>query len=147
MNSNFLNLSAALSALCLLAGVGCSRSQHPVERADVIGFVTLDGEPVEQASVSLSPCSFAGQGTVVGMVSDGLFEFSGTKGPSPGAYEVILRPEEPDEEYVLTQIQERKGRPLKARDSFLKAVQRKGPVIVNVSTDTTNEFEIELTSR
>lgn len=129
----------------LIICVGCGQSR--VERAEVLGIVMLDGNPVEQAAVYFSP-RIPGQGdSISGTVADGVFSFSSDNGPKPGSYEVILKPVEPDAEDVLAQVQQRKSQLLSERNKFLQAVQRKGPVVVEVTNDLTNEIAIELTTR
>lgn len=145
MNSKLRSIRWALPAALLVVCAGCGASHG--QRPEVLGFVLLDGNPVEQAAVFLSP-RVPGQGdSISGTVADGVFSFSSVNGPKPGSYEVILQPVEPDAEDVLSQVRQRKSQLLAERNRFLQAVQRKGPVVVEVTSDLINEIAIELTSR
>ena len=147
MNSKHRTGILALLVLLVVLAAGCSRSTP--EQGEIFGFVTLDGQPVAQAAVVLAPRSDRNAEEISGSVTDGVFEFAGPKGPAPGSYEVILKPEDPDAEQILAELQarKRKSQSLEARNSFLKAVQKKGPVVVEVTTDLSHEIEISLTSR
>lgn len=138
--------------MCLLtmALAGCGTAA--VERVEVVGEVTLDGDPVEQAHVYLTAKvpHAAGKsfvGTYAAMVLDGTFEFPLQAGPPPGEYELIVMPVEPDSEEVFTQVQSREPGLLAERNRLQAAANRKGPIRVELTSDDVNELTIELTTR
>lgn len=137
-----------IRGVLLLLPVVCSGCSGPiVERTDVIGWVTLDGHPVEEAHVYLVSTAQGPESTVTGDVVDGMFEVGGRKGPPPGKYQVILHPIEPDPEELLLQVPSRRNRPLRDRHKLLAALARRGLIQVDLSLDILNEITIELTSR
>ena len=82
-----LNVLASLAA-CLLAGVsGCGGDA--IDRLAVSGEVTLDGRPLDDASITLVPI---GPGPSAGAeISAGNFTIERSVGPSPGKYRVEIR--------------------------------------------------------
>ena len=75
-------------AACLLAVVsGCGGDA--IDRLAVSGEVTLDGQPLDDASITLVP---VGQGPSAGAeISEGSFAIERSVGPSPGKYRVEIR--------------------------------------------------------
>ena len=82
-----LGVLASLAA-CLLAGVsGCGGDA--IDRVAISGEVTLDGGPLDDASITLVP---VGQGPSAGAeISEGSFAIERSVGPSPGKYRVEIR--------------------------------------------------------
>ena len=82
-----LGVLASLAA-CLLAGVsGCGGDT--IDRVAVSGEVTLDGQPLDDASITLVPI---GPGPSAGAeISKGSFTIERSVGPSPGKYRVEIR--------------------------------------------------------
>lgn len=126
--------------------VGCVQR---VPQAEVFGEVTLDGEPVAEAQVYLSPKASAKRdvGVFSASVFDGTFEIPLKEGPPPGEYEVFLQPVDEDAEELAEQLMQRKGRALAEREQFRAAVARKGPIRVELAADEVNEISIQLTTR
>jgi hypothetical protein len=142
--------TAVLMGWCCSLLPGCGGAELP--RTEVLGEVTLDGDPVGEAQVYLTVKSPAfGDKTLPATFSaavvDGSFEFESQQGPPPGEYEVVLKPVEPDAEEAFEELRKRSGSLLADRNKFLNAVQRKGPIRVELSADEVNELSIELTSR
>jgi len=75
-------------AVCLLAGVsGCGGDA--IDRLAISGEVTLDGGPLDDASITLVP---VGPGPSAGAeISEGRFAIERSAGPSPGTYRVEIR--------------------------------------------------------
>lgn len=75
-------------AVCLLAGIsGCGGDA--IDRLAVSGEVTLDGQPLDDASITLVPI---GSGPSAGAeISAGSFAIERSVGPSPGKYRVEIR--------------------------------------------------------
>lgn len=138
-----LTSSVVLFVLC----AGCSQG---VPRAEVIGAVTLNGDPVLDAQVYLSPKSGAAkpQGTYSAAVVAGTFEFIGEQGPPPGDYEIFVQPlEEEEAEDVFERVKEGKRKALFSRDQLLSAIARQGTIQIELLADEVHEVSIELTTR
>ncbi len=149
MNSKSL-LTVGLMGVCFALLTGCGGTQAP--RTEVLGEVTLDGDPVGEAQVYLTVKSstFGDKSmpaTFSAAVVDGSFQFASQQGPPPGEYEVVLKPMEPDAEEAFEELRKRSGSLIADRNKFLNAVQRKGPIRIELSADEVNELSIELTSR
>lgn len=146
MNSNLRIPLGCMTLVWIAMVAGCGTSDP---RAEVIGELTLNGDPVEQAQVYLSAKSSDrnATNTFSASVVDGTFEFSKIQGPPPGEYEVFIQPVEDDPEEILERVMEKKGTGLADRNQFLSAVARKGPIRIDLLADEINEVSIQLTTR
>ena len=135
--------------LLLPVAIGCGGQETP--HVEVIGEVTLDGEPVPQAQVYLTPSLSAAatpsDGTYAAAVTDGLFELPLQSGPPPGEYEVYVKPVEPDAEEVLQQARTKQTGLLAERKQLLNAIAKQGPIRVELVENELNDLIIELTRR
>jgi hypothetical protein len=69
--------------------IGCA--DDGLDRAEVHGQVTVDGQPIEQGSISLVPQPGT-EGPAVGTaIEDGTYAFDHSDGPLPGSYRVEIR--------------------------------------------------------
>ncbi len=83
-------LSTATALVLLFAAFGCGGKNSPV---NVEGIVTLDGEPLEGATVVFSPIKEGGQIASALTNSDGTFQLTTgkeSKGALPGEYKVLV---------------------------------------------------------
>lgn len=147
MNSNSCSNTGWRYGVLTALWLGCGGATSP--HAELLGEVSLDGRPIEEAIVYLSKKvpdrkSIA---TYEAFVVDGEFEFSSHQAPPPGDYEVILKPVEEDSEEMFERIREKKRNGLIERDQFLAAVARRGTIRVSLSADDTNLITIDLTSK
>ena len=118
---------------------GCSRSDS---RQSLSGVVTLDGKPLEDATISFQPVP-GNPGTTSGAATnnDGGFSISADKGLKPGKYTVTI------------QKWKGTGRTFRERHTG-KSVEITAPVEfkeagkleVTVAADRVNHFEFRLTS-
>jgi hypothetical protein len=144
-----VNSNSLLKFCCLtLLAAGCGRS---TEQAQVVGNITWDGVPVENARIYLStkaPPSKKSKApaTFTAAVVDGSFQFQRPL-PPPGEYVVTVQPVDLDVEELLETLKDKQGNPIKDRDRLLAAVAKKGPIHVELTAGDVNELEIELTSR
>lgn len=141
---------------CLIFGLvaaalsGCGGATVPC--TEVIGEVTLDGEPVGEAQVYLTlksaqPREKGRSATFTAAVIDGSFLFDQLSGPPPGEYEVVVKPVEPDADEVMAELLARKDTLIRDRNTFLTAASRNGPIRVELTGGDTHEMVIELTTR
>lgn len=140
-------VSALASGLLLTFFLaGCAQR---VPQTEVVGEVTLDGEPVAVAQVYLSPNGDAlkSPGVFSASIVDGAFEIPQVEGPPPGEYDVFIQPVDEDAEDIAEQLMRKKGRALAEREQFRAAVARKGRIRVELAADEVNEVSIQLTTR
>jgi len=100
MNPGRICLGVVL--LSFLAAPGCSGSGNPVK---VEGIVTLDGKPLPDAGISLTPEDGHGPPASGMSGADGTFRlttFSSGDGAFPGTYKVIVSLGEPENEGAKT---------------------------------------------
>lgn len=95
------NHSYFILILCcsVLSFVGCTKEKN-VERTQVEGMVTLNGNPVEQGVITFIP---AGKGASAGAnIESGKFVIPKQKGPSPGDYRVEIDSSIPTGKQILS---------------------------------------------
>jgi hypothetical protein len=76
-----------VSAICLLALIGCSRSSG---RQGIEGVVTLDGKPLETGSITFVPQPGTKGPTAGGTISQGRFAVSPAGGTFAGTFRVEI---------------------------------------------------------
>lgn len=90
---------ASRQTLCLAAfatfAAGCGGVDDPLDRQPVSGKVTLDGQPLDQGSISFTPAAGAESGGVPNpgattAISAGAYELTSDNGPPPGHYTVRI---------------------------------------------------------
>lgn len=144
-----MNSKSLLKFCCsMLLATGCGSS---AEQVQVVGNITWDGMPVDNAQIYLSTKEHAPKKskmptTFIAAVVDGSFQFERPL-PPPGEYVVTVQTVEPDVEEVLETLKDRQSNPIKDRDRLLAAAARKGPIHIELMAGELNEVEIELTSR
>lgn len=78
---------------------GCGKQQSTVERIQVEGKVTLDGNPIEKGVITFIP---AGKGATAGAeIKSGQFKIPQDQGPSPGEYRVEIDSSVPTGKKIL----------------------------------------------
>ena len=129
-------LLIAFAGIALLIN-GCGPSGP--ERFAVRGAVTLDGRPVENASVIFKP---QGQGFVAAAVIEhGQYQFSAADGPSQGAYQIQINPNEIEiEEVEAAKLPRANDRPL------IPLIFQQGKLTATVTGDPDQVLDFALTS-
>jgi predicted small lipoprotein YifL len=132
-----LTLSIAAGVVTL---VGCGETGP--ERLPLSGTVTLDGQPVDDATIVLTPRE---QGkAAAALIVDGAFTFTPESGPTPGTHDVRINPNEAEFEEVSADASEiadsspSKGIP--------PAYQQNGTLTAEVSGDPAQTLSFELSS-
>jgi hypothetical protein len=134
------SLAAALS----LAVAGCGGSDGPPRHA-ASGRVTLDGTPLDDASIVFEP---QGEGGLVASAAivDGRFQWTEENGPAAGDYHVRVNPDAVEESEALAIVQQKKRQSIE-KVQVPARYQRPGALSATVSPDGPNEFEFPLKSR
>jgi len=143
-------------ALIAIGSIGCESEQndgHP-PRANVAGMVTLNGTPVEGATVRLYPKASDGKGATGRTLADGKFQlttFNPGDGVLPGDYVVTVSKTEVEE--VMSEEEKLKmqemGRPIpKAKKTELLPKETTNPktsdLSISVTLDGENKLDIAL---
>lgn len=121
-----------------LGALGCSPSEP---RFELNGQITLDGIPLENATLILTP---KGKGQVVAAsVTQGVFSVPQTLGPTPGDYFVRINPldghDDPESFVAHTKAGKKKQR-------IPKIYQSDGKLVVSVTGTPGETFLLELFS-
>jgi hypothetical protein len=120
-------LITLLIAFFLCGGAGCGATKKPVK---VQGIVTLDGRPVDGATVSFMPLEEGGRNATGLTGSDGVFNLTTDNtgdGAVPGSYKVVISKTPPIEETRAVSVSDPKSMQ-KAYGAFLKQQQKQtGP--------------------
>ena len=81
-------VAPVVTAIITLSTIGCGSADTGVQRVEVEGIITVDGEPLPSASISFRP---VGDGpSSGGAVKYGMFRIDDSRGPSPGTYTVTV---------------------------------------------------------
>lgn len=146
MSSDPLLSTLACGLMLATTLAGCAQRAPQTE---VVGEVTLDGDPVAVAQIHLSPkgVTSTGAGVFSASIVDGAFEIPQAEGPPPGEYELFIQPVDEDAEEIAEQLMRKKGWALAEREQFRAAVARKGPIRIELAADELNEVSIQLTTR
>lgn len=86
-------LGVALAAAVLVVATGCGGgSADELDRQNVYGKVTLDGEPLAKGIISFDPDEGSvGTAPAGGVITDGSYNIERANGPTPGNYRVSIR--------------------------------------------------------
>lgn len=126
------------TSVILLSGCG-----DAIQRVGVSGQVTLDGQPLEQGSITLLPLQ--GGPSAGGKIVDGSFEIDKQAGPSPGDYRVEIVSYQstgrtiPDPDVPGEMIEE-------TRQMLPARYNHSSELEASVRGDEENEFRFELNS-
>ncbi|WP_283432625.1 carboxypeptidase regulatory-like domain-containing protein [Neorhodopirellula lusitana] len=123
--------------------IGCGPNE-PLERFSVTGEVTLDRKPVTSAMIRF--IAEERSGDVVGVVTAGNFRIDQERGLTPGQYDVVVLPENPELAQAMQAIQSGDRDPLKSRTIPVR-YQQAGLLHATVDPDTDNHYRFELTTR
>lgn len=134
-------LATFVVAVAAAIVVGCA---DPGPRRHAIrGEVTLDGEPVDDATIVLTP---DGEGlAAIAEIEDGEFRFSEESGPTSGEFGVRINPNEAEMEAVEDdpdQLAESAD-----RQRIPAVYQRTGALTATISGDETQLLRFELSSQ
>lgn len=99
----------SLFAFCLLS-TGCQKEQGLKGLSKIKGKLTLKGEPVEGASIALSPVASGGEARAAGAITDAKGEFiiqtlQANDGAFPGEYLISVRKMVVDQTYTEEEVQ------------------------------------------
>jgi hypothetical protein len=104
--------------LAIGAGLWASGLFGGSTKFEVLGKVTIDGQPMEQGSILLVP-TVANTGTATGgTISHGNYLLTGRQAPAPGEYKVEIRATKKSGKMV----QKARGRPGELMDEMVEAV-------------------------
>jgi hypothetical protein len=137
-------LGALLAAAALgVPGPGCDGGGE-TGRVAVSGLVTLDGQPLDDASITLLPLS--GGPTVGGKVGEGEFRIDRAEGPTPGPYLVEVHAIRPTGRVV--ENPDLHGETIEeTRDIIPEQFNRGGAPRIEVAAGGENHFDIPIASR
>jgi hypothetical protein len=111
-------LGIIVGLLVIGAGFWASGLLGGSTKHEVLGKVTLDGQPMEQGSILLVPTD-ANTGTATGgTISHGKYLLTGRQAPAPGEYKVEIRATKKSGKMV----QKARGRPGELMDEMVEAV-------------------------
>lgn len=126
-------LTVIVMLICL---AGCGGPEHP-EVGRVSGVVTLDGQPLAEATVMFQPTE--GRASIATTDSAGkysLIYLDGVPGAKLGAHKAIIRTEIPGED----------GQPPIAKEKLPKKYHEQTELVADVKPGS-NTFNFELTSQ
>lgn len=122
---------------CLITGCG-PQGPQPVALS---GNVTLDGKPVENATIILTP-KRTGRAAAASIVR-GKYSFTETDGPLPGEFDVRINPNEGEiEEIAPAEVSQANRRP-----RIPRVYQLPGKLTASVSQQTQGQLDFQLSSR
>lgn len=131
-----IGLSAGMLILC-----GCSNSQD--QRYAVSGKVTLDGQPVQDATIIFTP---KGEGlAAAASIVDGSFSLTEENGPTQGEFGVRINPKEAE----MEELESDPPQPIRnsRRLRIPKVYQRDGKLTATVSDQADQSLTFELFSQ
>lgn len=128
-------------SLCLF--VGC-RSEPAEPQFSVRGTVTLDGKPLNQASLRFVPKD--GERGAVASVDRGHFSLAETGGPTAGNFDIVIGPVELEFDQAMTAITAGQRDPLGTR-TVPDRYQKPGQLTATVLPNAVNEFQFQLQTR
>jgi hypothetical protein len=128
----------------LLTALGCGGSNGP-ERYAASGEVTLDGQPLQNASIVFEPRSREGVVATAPIV-DGRFHWSESNGPTVGDFDVRVNPEAVEDSEALEIVKRRKRQPIE-KTQVPPKYQRPGALTATVTREGPNEFVFSLSGR
>ncbi len=138
-NRSFATVVACIACLWSVA-LGCMDSQP--ERIAVVGTMTLDGEPVQDATLILTPKSPGGRAAAVAIV-EGEFALPQTQGVIAGDYRIQINPNGPDFEVIAASGSAQTIRKPKIPARF----QRVGELEACISPVSPHRLELILSTR
>ncbi|QDV71286.1 hypothetical protein Poly24_50210 [Rosistilla carotiformis] len=131
-----------LSCVLTIAIAGCGPSEP--SRQEISGSITWDGEPLSSTSIVFRSQGSGGQG-VATEVTDGEFQVSSEQGPTPGLYDVVLLPVQPElEDYEALRQQ---GKMPLTGPKIPHRYQHRGELTAEVKADQPNRFVFEISSK
>ncbi len=133
------SLMIAVGVVALMLS-GCSESGP--RRYPIKGTVKLNGQPVNNATVILTP---VGEGlAAAATIRDGAFELPAAVGPSAGEYKVRINPNEAEIEEVAESAHPPKAN---ARPRIPKMYQQDGALNTKITGEPGQSLEFTLTSK
>ncbi len=138
-NRCFAIVAACMACLWSVA-VGCMDGQP--DRIAIVGTVTLDGEPVQDATLILTPKGAAGRAAAVAIVG-GQFALPQTQGVIAGDYRIQINPNGPDFEDLVASGSTQAIRKPKIPARF----QRVGALEACISPVSPHRLELILSTR
>jgi hypothetical protein len=135
-----------IPGLCLIvvALTGCGGGDGP-ERYAASGHVTLDGQPLNDASIVFQPRDEGGV-LASALIENGRFQWSGSDGPTAGEFDVRINPEAVEEMEALEIVQQKKMQAIE-KTHIPRRYQQTGALRATVTPGGPNEFEFPLSSR
>jgi hypothetical protein len=133
-------------AACLLALMaGCGRSK----RLGVEGTVTLDGKPLPNGNITLTPLQGTASPTAGAMVTQGEFSIPAAGGVSPGKFRVeIISRHRSGRKVPDFRTPGHQGELVDAEEQFLPAkYNSQSELTAQVKSDGPNQLKFELLSR
>lgn len=132
-------LPKLLISLVIIAAPGCGDTGS--QRRAISGSVTLDGQPVNNATLILTP---QGPGlSAAAQIVDGQFALSADVGPTQGDFSVRINPAEV-EFHPTTSARKTDG---KSRQQIPQRYQRPGELSVKITDDPAQTLELKLSSK
>ncbi len=135
---------AMLLAVALVCQLMCGCGSEPsAPRVAVEGTVTLDGKPLDGATIRFVPKG-TGQGAATLLV-DGRFRFDEATGPTAGEHQIVFSPPTPELPQAIAAMQSGQRDPLNIRAVPLQ-YQTPGRLQVTVADTDSNPLNFELSS-
>ncbi len=143
-------LMMMLMILLMMAVAGCGGADGPV-RYPVSGKVTLDGTPLSSGVIRLVPVDQESPGAFA-QIRDGEFQFTEEAGPVEATYRVEIEAAEHtgfeiDDEAAFATAMQKTGRSPMADNPVPATYNRASTLTAEVTGDTGQEFQFDLSSR
>lgn len=129
---------------------GCGAGVDPLQRQAVVGNVTLNGEPIEEGSITFQPEAASGETTTGGatatgaVISEGKYEIPKENGLAPGSYRVSISSPEPVPDRSGDDLMNNPGPPRKER--VAAKYNSKSELQAKIESGSQNTFDFQVTS-
>ena len=136
--AHWCKLMAGCLGCCLLCGCGDTGPRRYAAK----GRVTLDGQPVDNATLIMTP---KGKGlAAAALIHEGSFEFAADAGPSAGEFGVRINPNEGEIEETAENAHPPKAN---SRPRIPKIYQRDGSLNAKITGEPDQSLVFELSSK
>lgn len=78
------------AALLAPAVIGCGGASDSLDRKEVTGTITLNGQPLNDGRIQFTPVSAAAGTVAAAEIKDGKYQIPAAAGPVPGEYKVMI---------------------------------------------------------
>ncbi len=128
--------------LLVMSSPGCGKHDDPLNRQAISGSVTLDGQPLQQGTISFLPLEkkdTSGGATI----TSGKYSVAREQGLAPGKYKVMISASKSG----VAGGQEAPGMPVMAAELIPEEYNTKSDKSVDVTVKGPNTFDFDITSK